>query len=142
MDRQPSIIGPELRDLLKDGKADELKTFLKEQHPYDIAEFIGGLDPYEIARIVLVLGDPLGPDAFQKLDTDLQVEVAVKKVHGRGGILDYLRTAREAAPSVLPDLVIVGTADLEGLANAGHIHPLDSLLPAEGVGFFPYAVAM
>ena len=80
--------------------------------------------------------------SFNRDHTDLQVEVAVKKVHGRGGILDYLRTAREAAPSVLPDLVIVGTADLEGLANAGHIHPLDSLLPAEGVGFFPYAVAM
>jgi multiple sugar transport system substrate-binding protein len=94
-------------------------------------------------------GDEPGADelaahlaSFNRDHTDLQVEVAVKKVHGRGGILDYLRTAREAAPSVLPDLVIVGTADLKALANAGHIHPLDSLLPAEGVDLFPYAVAM
>jgi magnesium transporter len=87
MDRQPSIIGPELREMLQEGKAEELRTFLEEQHPYDIAEFIESLEPREIARIVLVLGDPLGPDAFQKLDTDLQVEVLLEMPRREGARL-------------------------------------------------------
>jgi magnesium transporter len=78
MDRQPSILGPELRDMLREGRAEELRIFLKDLHPYDIADFVSGLEPHEIARIVLILGDPLGPDAFQKLDTDLQVEVLLE----------------------------------------------------------------
>jgi magnesium transporter len=87
MERQPSIIGPELREMLQEGKAEDLKAFLEEQHPYDIAEFIESLEPREIARIVLVLGDPLGPDAFQKLDTDLQVEVLLEMPRREGARL-------------------------------------------------------
>ena len=71
----PSIIRPELREMLQEGRSEDIKHLLEEQHPYDIAEFITGLEPREIARIVLVLGDPLGPDAFQKLETETQVEV-------------------------------------------------------------------
>jgi ABC-type glycerol-3-phosphate transport system substrate-binding protein len=97
------------------------------------------LDPYGDGPGADVLAEHLA--SFNRDHADLQVEVAVKKVHGRGGILDYLRTARAAAPSVLPDLVILSTAELEALANAAHIHPLDSLLPAEA-DLFPYAAAM
>jgi magnesium transporter len=71
----PSIIKPELREMLQEGSSEDLKRFLEDQHPYDIAEFIGGLEPREIARVVLALGDPLGPDAFQKLETERQVDV-------------------------------------------------------------------
>jgi magnesium transporter len=87
MERQPSIIGPELREMLQQGRAEDLKAFLEDQHPYDIAEFVSGLEPHEIARIVLVLGDPQGPDAFQKLDTQLQVEVLLEMPRGEGARL-------------------------------------------------------
>jgi magnesium transporter len=87
MERQPSLLGPELHEMLQAGRADELKAFLAEQHPYDIAEFISGLEPHEIARIVLILGDPTGPDAFQKLDTDLQVEVLLEMPRREGARL-------------------------------------------------------
>jgi maltose-binding protein MalE len=80
---------------------------------------------------------------FNRNHTDLQVEVAVKKIHGRGGILDYLRTAREAAPSILPDLIVVSAADLETLATSNHIQPLDDLLPSsKAADRFPFAIAM
>ncbi len=70
----PSIIKPELEQLLQDGTSEEIKSFLEGQHPYDIAEFISGLEASEIARIVLALGEPQGPGAFQKLETEQQVD--------------------------------------------------------------------
>jgi multiple sugar transport system substrate-binding protein len=80
---------------------------------------------------------------FNESHTDLQVDVAVKKIHGRGGILDYLRTAEEAVPSVLPDLIVVGVGDLETLASSNHIQPLDDLLPSSlATDRFPFAIEM
>ncbi len=80
---------------------------------------------------------------FNRSHIDLQVDVAVKKVHGRGGILDYLRTAGEAVPSILPDLIVVGVGDLETLASSDHIQPLDDLLPSpQASDRFPFAVEM
>jgi ABC-type glycerol-3-phosphate transport system substrate-binding protein len=67
----------------------------------------------------------------------------VKRIHGRGGILDYLRTAEEAVPSILPDLIVVGAGDLEALASSGHIQPLEDLLPSSlAASRFPFAVEM
>jgi len=99
------------------------------------------LDPY---------GDGLGADLLaQQLDDfgdaypDVQVEVIVKQAHGRGGLLDFLRTARDAAPSVLPDLVVLDAADLETAAGSGLIQPLDHLLsPAEVSDPFPFATEL
>jgi magnesium transporter len=70
-----SLIGPKIRELLEEGRSDAVTGFLSEQDPYDVAGFIADLEPEEISRIVLLLGDPLGPDAFQKLATEIQVDV-------------------------------------------------------------------
>ncbi|MFH1313846.1 MAG: magnesium transporter [Candidatus Eisenbacteria bacterium] len=75
MGERDSIIGPEITGMLEEGRFDAVRDFLSVQNPYDIAEFIGELEPPVISRIVLLLGDPLGPDTFQKLDTEVQVEV-------------------------------------------------------------------
>ena len=95
-------------------------------------------------------GDRPGADLLaQQLDDfgqsypDVQVEVTVKKAHGRGGLFDFLRTARDAAPSVLPDLVVLDAAELDTAAGSGLIQPLDSLLsPAEMADRFPFATAL
>ncbi len=80
---------------------------------------------------------------FSKAYPDLQVEVTVKKAHGRGGLLDFLRTARDAAPSILPDLVVLDAADLETAAGSGLVQPLDPLLsPAEMTDRFPFATEL
>lgn len=71
----PSVIKPELEQLLQTGKPEEISAFLDAHHPYDIAEFISGLEAGQIARIVLALGHPKGTDAFQELETEQQVEV-------------------------------------------------------------------
>jgi magnesium transporter len=69
-------IGPDIRDLLGAGRNEELRTFLAEFPPHDIARHIEFLEPEEIAHVMTILGDPLGPDAFQKLATETQVQVS------------------------------------------------------------------
>lgn len=99
------------------------------------------LDPYGEGPGAHVLAQQL--DDFSEAYPDVQVEVIVKKGHGRGGLLDFLRTARDAAPSILPDLVVLDAADLETAAGSGLIQPLDQLLsPAEMSDRFPFAAEL
>ena len=98
-------------------------------------------DPYGEEPAADLLAQQL--TAFSKAYPDLQVEVIVKKAHGRGGLLDFLRTARDAAPSVLPDLVVLDATDLETAAGSGLVQPLDQLLPAaEMTDRFPFATEL
>ncbi len=71
---EPSIMRDEIRGIFEEGRIEEVLDFLKEQVPYDVAEYIEELEPRQIAAVVQMLGHPLGPDAFQKLDTEVQVE--------------------------------------------------------------------
>ena len=84
------------------------------------------LDPYGSRPGANTLARQLA--SFSETYPDLRVEVVVKKAHGRGGLLDFLRTARDAAPSVLPDLIILDATDLEAAAGALLVQPLDELL--------------
>ena len=98
-------------------------------------------DPYGEALAADVLAQQLTD--FSKAHPDLQVEVTVKKAHGRGGLLDFLRTARDAAPSILPDLIVLDAADLETAARSGLVQPLGPLLaPAEMTDRFPFAAEL
>lgn len=80
---------------------------------------------------------------FNGLDPTLQVQVVVKKAQGRGGLLDFLRTASVAAPSVLPDLIVLNTADLKVAAQAGLLYPLGTLLSEDlAASRYPFASAL
>ncbi len=80
---------------------------------------------------------------FGAAHPDLQVQAIVKKSHGRGGLLDFLRTASVAAPSVLPDLVVLDEADWQVAARAGLLQPLDGLIPPDQeADLFPFAIAL
>lgn len=82
-----SIMGEEIREILEEGKIEDVGDFLKKQDPYDVAEYIEELNPDQIAAVVRLLGDPLGPDAFQKLDTELQVETLQVMARAEGAKL-------------------------------------------------------
>jgi magnesium transporter len=97
---RPSIVGHEIGELLHEGRLDDVLSFLSEQNPYDIAEYIEELEPHEIGLLVKMLGDPKGPDAFQKLDTEVQVEVF--KTMGRA---DGARLMERMDPDERVDLV-------------------------------------
>ena len=99
------------------------------------------MDPYQNTPGAKVLAQQL--DAFTDRHTEVQVDVVVKKSHGRGGLFDFLRTAWNAAPSVLPDLIVLDAADLESAAAAGLIQPLDAVLPSAALADrFPFAAEM
>jgi ABC-type glycerol-3-phosphate transport system substrate-binding protein len=69
-----------------------------------------------------------GLRAFENSPPDVPVSVVLKNESGKGSVLDYLRTASQAAPSILPDVVVLNTVDLNQLARAGLTFPLDGLI--------------
>lgn len=69
--------------------------------------------------------------AFEAAHPNVTIEYVLKKPYGKGGILDFLNTAHAAAPTVLPDLVILDTLELDEAAEAGLIRPLDNLVSSE-----------
>ena len=87
------------------------------------------------------IADQLNEFTAQNPEVVLQVEQ--KRVLGEGGILSYLRTGRNVAPSVLPDLIAIPTDLLPSSANENLIFPIDDRLdPAFLDELFPPAIAM
>ena len=66
--------------------------------------------------------------AFERANPDLGVNLLLKKASGKGGVLDFLRTGREVAPTVLPDVAIMNATDLQQAYNEGLLQPLDGQL--------------
>ncbi len=80
-------------------------------------------------------------EAFQAAHPNVSIEYVLKEPYGKGGILDFLHTASKAAPTVLPDLVILDTFELDEAAAAGLIQPLDDLVSSElQQDLFPFAL--
>jgi len=99
------------------------------------------LDPYAGEGGSTVLAEQLSD--FSRVYPGLQVDVVVKRAHGRGGLIDFMRTARDAAPSVLPDLVVLDASDLGTVAGSGLIQPLDGFVaPSADEDRFPFAATM
>jgi ABC-type glycerol-3-phosphate transport system substrate-binding protein len=66
--------------------------------------------------------------AFERTNPNLEVNLILKKGSGKGGVVDFLRTAKNVAPSVLPDVAIMNGADLNQAFAEGLIQPLDGRL--------------
>lgn len=97
--------------------------------------------PYQEDTAGVLLAQRL--DTFSRTYPNLQVETIVKQAHGRGGLLDFMRSAQVAAPSVLPDLVILDTGELAVATQAELLQPLDGLLPEErAADQFPFATQL
>ena len=64
---------------------------------------------------------------FETQHAGLKIEIRLKKADTDGEILDDLSITSAAAPSVLPDLILLSRADLESAALKGLLHPIDGL---------------
>lgn len=73
---------------------------------------------------------------------EVTVNVVLKARYGKGGLLDFMRTAQPVAPGALPDLVALDVIDVEQAVAAGLLQPLDELLaPDLLAGLYPFASA-
>ncbi|RME35249.1 MAG: extracellular solute-binding protein, partial [Thermoflexia bacterium] len=75
--------------------------------------------------------------AFGEAHPGVQVQVIVKKSRGRGSVLDFLRTAHAAAPSVLPEAVVLDLEDFRVAVQSGLLQPVDTWVQAGGEGTLP-----
>ncbi|GMQ77838.1 MAG: hypothetical protein BMS9Abin02_0329 [Anaerolineae bacterium] len=76
-----------------------------------------------------LLADQLS--SFAASHPDLNLNIEVKATGGQGGTLNYLRTGRDVAPTILPDLIIIGSDQLSAAAAEELIFPIDSFLNQE-----------
>ena len=82
-------------------------------------------------------------DAFQKKYPQWTLEVRLKAVDGRGGLLDSLANTSMAAPNALPAMVALQSQDLESAALKGLLLPLDEKTQSSaGNDWLPYAAQM
>jgi ABC-type glycerol-3-phosphate transport system substrate-binding protein len=65
---------------------------------------------------------------FRRNNPALKVKMLLKKPSGKGGMLDFLRTSREVAPTILPDVAVLNATDLSQAYTEGLIQPLDGRL--------------
>jgi ABC-type glycerol-3-phosphate transport system substrate-binding protein len=71
--------------------------------------------------------------AFETTHPDITLNVETKAPSGQGGTLSYLRSGRNIAPSILPDLIILPTDSLPTAASEELIYPLDEHLAADAI---------
>lgn len=80
--------------------------------------------------------------AFNTRYPELEIIVERKAVDGQGGIINFLRTARPVAPTILPDLIALPAAQLADAAVRELVYPLDAFIDANGLAaFYPAATA-
>ncbi|HMB22220.1 MAG TPA: extracellular solute-binding protein [Anaerolineales bacterium] len=77
---------------------------------------------------------------FQAEHEGLKIEVRVKKSDAENDIISALSLTNAAAPSALPDLIMLSRPELEVAAMRGLLHPIDGLSTSlEGPNWYGYA---
>ncbi len=80
---------------------------------------------------------------FEVKNPTARLEIRMKAVDGPGGMLDDLVAANAAAPSALPDLVLLPRVLLESAAVKGLVYPYDGLSSIMDDGsWFEYALQL
>ncbi len=74
--RNPPL-GPEIRELLKEGDHDSLRQLLDDFHPKDAASILTSVEPTEITEIMSLLPITMERDIFGYFEPELQEEVVL-----------------------------------------------------------------
>jgi magnesium transporter len=72
-----SLLAPELRELLDEGRADALQEVLSDLHPNDAAEQLAGLTTEEITRVFSILDLAVTHEVFSYLPPDVQEAIVL-----------------------------------------------------------------
>ncbi len=69
-------------------------------------------------------------DEFSRSHPDIRVNYVLKNREGKGGLLDFLLKVQSLVPERLPDLIVLDSKQMDAVAKADLLHPLDHDLPA------------
>ncbi len=66
--------------------------------------------------------------AYRTNHPEVEITIEQKSISGQSGILNYLRTGRPVAPTILPDLIAIPIDQLGAALSEELIYPLDGLI--------------
>lgn len=66
--------------------------------------------------------------SFETNNPNIKINLLLKKSSGKGSVLDFLKTAKSVAPSILPDVAVLNATDLNQAYSAGLLQTLDNRL--------------
>lgn len=82
-------------------------------------------------------------NTFEQQRPNLSLHVEVKATTGQGGALSYLRSGRNVAPAILPDLLLLPATQLVDAVNEGLVYPIGDALPPDAfAALYPAAQAL
>jgi ABC-type glycerol-3-phosphate transport system substrate-binding protein len=82
-------------------------------------------------------------DAFQRTQSNLRINLRLKKTEGVGGIMETLSAAQAVAPSALPDVTLLRYADLVSAAQSDLIQAVaDRIDPSIISDLYPTALKL
>jgi ABC-type glycerol-3-phosphate transport system substrate-binding protein len=87
---------------------------------------VEAISPQAPGELGLFMSDSLR--TFEANNPEVKISLLLKKPSGKGGVLDFLRTARDVAPSILPDVAIMNATDLSQAYADGLLQTLDNRL--------------
>ena len=67
-------------------------------------------------------------ETYATTQIDLEINIEYKAISGQGSILNYLRTGKTVAPSILPDLIALPSSQLETAVTDELIFPLNDVI--------------
>ncbi|MGE3174475.1 MAG: magnesium transporter [Planctomycetota bacterium] len=71
------LLAPEVRELLQEGRQQDLVSVLSEMHPSDAASIVSALEPDEVVAVMSLLPLELERDVFGYLEPDVQEQFAI-----------------------------------------------------------------
>ena len=102
---------------------------------------VGEFSPQADLPGSVILAEQLA--TFQTNRPDLELNVEIKAATGQGGALSFLRSGRNVAPSIMPDLIILSADQIETAAAEQLIYPLDNLVvPGAFADLYPAASSL
>jgi ABC-type glycerol-3-phosphate transport system substrate-binding protein len=74
---------------------------------------------------------------FEQRNPSINLDVQVKADAGSASLFNFLRSAQQVAPTILPDLVLINTQQLWQIVDLGMVAPLREEERLSNVDFFP-----
>lgn len=71
------LLAPEIRELLEEGRQDDLRQLLEDLHPNDAANYLSALSHDEIVQVLTLLPIRLERDVFIYFDPEVQDEIVL-----------------------------------------------------------------